>query len=401
MHCVHPLRLECPVQHYAWGRSARDSIIPRLLQGAQAAEELPYAELWMGAHPSAPSRVKFAQEELSLSELINRFPEEILGSEVSRQFAGELPFLFKVLSVRTALSIQAHPDKALAGRLHRGDPLRYPDENHKPEIAIALTPVQLLYGFRTPDIIRRHLESVPELALLAGEEVVCSFRKEDAGSAEIGELMRAVMLQEPDAISSASTLLYNRLAQKNNLSVEEEWILRLSADFPDGDPGLFSFFVQNLETIVAEEAVFIGPNIPHAYLEGELVECMANSDNVIRAGLTPKFRDVSTLLEMTDFDEGRPKLIRPIPKGPETGWRTYPAPVEEFRIDRFDGRVSDFTCATEGKIQLLFCLEGRGEVTVECEQTPLAAGDALIMPAVLKNYHFSLEQGTVFLVSIP
>ena len=145
----------------------------RVLKGALAAGglflPLPYAELWAGAHATAPSRVLVANGEIPLDQFIARHPLEILGKDVYWAFGAQLPFLFKILSIRTALSIQAHPDKESARALHTRDPLHYPDSNHKPEIAIALKPTQFLYGFRPAMEIQKAMEEVPELYALTAE----------------------------------------------------------------------------------------------------------------------------------------------------------------------------------------------------------------------------------------
>ncbi|OQA94318.1 MAG: Mannose-6-phosphate isomerase [Chloroflexi bacterium ADurb.Bin222] len=143
-----PFRLHNAIQPYPWGSRGAEAFIPRLL-GIPAAPEQPYAELWIGAHPNAPSRVFLGDEPLSLATLIAREPVAMLGAAVAQRFDNQLPFLFKVLSAAEPLSIQAHPDKVQAERLHARDPQHYPDANHKPEVAIALDRLTALAGLKS------------------------------------------------------------------------------------------------------------------------------------------------------------------------------------------------------------------------------------------------------------
>lgn len=389
-----PLKLECKVQHYAWGRPAQDSIISQLLAQSIDADR-PCAELWMGAHPSAPALVEINGEQKPLDQLIAEHPAEILGADVSKKF-GQLPFLFKVLSIQTALSIQAHPDKKRAEQLHKDDPEHYPDDNHKPEIAIALSPASLLYGFREPAEIAAWADKVPEFAALLGEEVLLNLSNAAEKEAALSEVYSHVLRSDAAMVSTHCKQMFSRLKTQSDLSPEETWVLRLAENYPEGDVGLFSFFILNLATRQPGEGVFIKANIPHAYLEGELIECMANSDNVIRAGLTPKFKDVETLLAVADYSAGMPELFRP--QEIDAGVACYQTPVDEFRVERLAGTADDLESATEGQVQLLFCLEGEGSI-VHREQTyPLSKGSVYLLPAAIESYFLSFKHAVLFRV---
>jgi mannose-6-phosphate isomerase len=142
--------LVCISQQYAWGKVGRDSAVAQLQDGNDnftLQEDKPYAELWCGTHPSGPSKAKINGGVIELGKWISDHPTETLGEEVATKWK-DLPYLFKVLSIRTALSIQAHPDRTLARTLHATQPDLYRDPNHKPEIAIALTPFEALCRFR-------------------------------------------------------------------------------------------------------------------------------------------------------------------------------------------------------------------------------------------------------------
>ena len=165
-----PYLLANQIQPYPWGARGDDAFIPRLL-GIEAKADAPYAELWMGTHPNAPSQVVVDDAQVSLRQLVAQHPREILGEAVAIKFSGELPFLFKVLSTAEALSIQAHPTKEQARLLHARDPEHYPDDNHKPELAVALDSLTALIGFKPFSGILETLERYPELANFVGQEI--------------------------------------------------------------------------------------------------------------------------------------------------------------------------------------------------------------------------------------
>jgi len=171
------IRLQCGVNSYDWGKIGNDSAAARFAaatpsDGFSIAEEKPYAELWMGTHPSLPS--KDLQTGRTLLDLVQD-NQALMSQEISQRYQNKLPFLFKVLSINKALSIQAHPNKKLAEQLHAKDPKNYPDDNHKPEMTIAVTPFDGLCGFRPLNEISHFLSTVPALRKLVGEEEASRF----------------------------------------------------------------------------------------------------------------------------------------------------------------------------------------------------------------------------------
>ena len=353
-----------------------------------------WAELWFGAHPSGPAQVNWNGQRIELTELIARAPQEILGARIQRQF-GELPFLFKLLSIAHPLSIQAHPDKYLAEELFVRDPAHYKDDNHKPEMAIALTQTSLLYGFRSPAAIATFLEQVPEFASLVGMTQHQALR--DGGAIAVRAVCEAVLRQTPERIAVACKVLYKRLTEKAELLPEEQWISRLAEMYPEGDPGLFSFFMLGLETVYPGQAIFIDANVPHAYLEGDLIECMANSDNVVRAGLTEKFKDVDTLVRM---------IVIPGPMfqcrvaSANGAWQRYAVPANEFALEYLSGPATTIN-TTGGDVALLFCVEGQGSLSLNNSDQEFRAGDAFLLPAVLGEYGVAITAGRVLRVIVP
>ncbi|KAJ2705525.1 Mannose-6-phosphate isomerase [Coemansia spiralis] len=327
------VRLSCTVNNYHWGKRGLASKAAQFAATDPAIaidSTQPYAELWMGTHPNGPSRV-FGSKQ-SLGELIAADPARLLGAAAER-FGNQLPFLFKVLSIDSALSIQAHPDKTLAQQLHRERPDTYKDDNHKPEMAVALTPFTALSGFRRLGQIAAYLDAYPELRALVPQSAGVFQAAVGAGAeaerAALKALFAELMRADADAVAEQLELLLARTRDSN--AQEDRLVRQLSGEYP-GDVGVFCVFVLNVLELAPGEAFYMGPNDPHAYISGDCIECMATSDNVVRAGLTPKLRDVPVLLDMLTYEHGAPdaKLLQPVPAGP--GSLLYDPPIDEFSV---------------------------------------------------------------------
>jgi len=310
------LRLECAIKTYAWGKTGLASAVAQLKQEGEnnfrADDKTRYAELWMGTHPSGPSYVVFGEDDkkVHLKDYLKAHPRA-LGSEPSAE--GDLPFMFKVLSISKALSIQAHPDKRLAEQLHASRPQVYKDGNHKPEMAISLTDFEALCGFRPLKELAAHLVMYPELGALVGMEEQALLEKvagEEAEEEEQRKALKAVFSSYMHASEERTTEQVAALAarlkvkeEKGGASDLDRLILRLLGHFP-GDCGVFGPMFLNYVRLGPGKAFVMEANEPHAYLSGDILECMACSDNVVRVGLTPKYRDVPTLLGMLSYASG-------------------------------------------------------------------------------------------------
>lgn len=222
---------------------------------------------------------------------------------------GSVPFLLKVLSVRTALSIQAHPDKALAQELHAKRADLYKDDNHKPEMAIAITPFEALCSFQRVTSIVANCAACPELVELIGEDSVGALDQaatcEDDAKPALRQLYSRLMTAAPHVVAQKLTNLISRIhATVEMLRAPVDTLaLRIHEQYP-GDVGVFCVYLMNYICLKPGEALFMAANEPHAYLFGDCVECMACSDNVVRAGLTPKFKDTNTLCDMVRRGRG-------------------------------------------------------------------------------------------------
>lgn len=351
-------RLDNTIQAYAWGST---TAIAQLLGLPES--KSPQAELWLGAHPSAPSKV----EGRSLEALIAEAPTAMLGAAVQQRFGDRLPFLLKVLAAAKPLSLQAHPSltQAKAGfareeashvprsATHRN----YRDSNHKPELICALTPFRALCGFR--DVAQTR-------ALLAGLEVPALApliqMLDRKGLAGLFEQVMTLPMQARDPLVKAVVLACGRTPVPGR---EAECLnaVTLEQAYP-GDVGVIGALLLNLVELKPGEALALGAGNLHAYLEGTGIELMANSDNVLRGGLTPKHVDVPELLRVLDFTNGPARIVTPT-AGPEA---VYPTPFPDFRLSRLDvnGPLElprlgpDIVLCTEGSIAVNGLVLDRG-----------------------------------------
>lgn len=388
-----PLRLRCVVQHYEWGRHGSASEVGRLyslITESPIIEDKPYAELWMGTHDSGSSLVILqGGDQVPLKRWLEEHPEA-LGHKVVERWGTDLPFLFKVLSVGKALSIQAHPDKDLARLLHEAQPKNYKDSNHKPEMALALTEFEALCGFVSTQELKDVLQTVPEIESILGEAGAQALMDvelhKQIDSPEKNPLRSAftqLMALNKEAVAEALSKIkkwLNEENQKRTLTPKEQLVLRLEKQYPD-DVGVLSAFFFNYIKLAPGEALYLDANEPHAYLYGECVECMATSDNVVRAGLTPKYRDVETLCSMLTYKQGLPEILEGMPLNAFTS--RYSPPFYEFEVDccilPSSGTVT-FPAVPGPSIFLV--LYGKGVMTVNNESfSNLEQGDVLFVPA--------------------
>jgi len=401
-----PVFLKNPIQHYAWGERGPEAFIPRLL-GIPAEADTPYAELWIGAHPSAPSRVVLAEEEIPLIEWIAENPGGILGKRVVRKFGPQLPFLLKVLSAAEALSIQEHPNKKQAEELHARDPEHYPDANHKPEIAVALDGLKALAGFRNFISTREVLRRYPEIANFIGQPAK-NAPPDDASIEEKRRWIRNIYVAlieksqaKPEALKETLHRLDVRFRkQASPANFQEELYGSLRRKYGD-DVGLLSLFLLQFMDLHPGEAFFTPAGIPHAYLRGNIVECMANSDNVVRAGLTQKFKDLNTMVDILTPNPETLPLWKPERNAEQV---IYDAPIEEFRVTRLNlsaGKLK--TVGTEASVRILLVIEGNVLLQWgEGKSLSVQKGKSILIPASVSGFRLlSRVKSLVFVVDVP
>jgi mannose-6-phosphate isomerase len=369
------------VQHYAWGGS---SFIPQLLH-IDNPENKPFAEYWLGAHDNASAELIIDNgKRKKLNEYISSDPVELLGENVNNKFK-RLPYLLKILDVKDMLSIQVHPSKENAENefleenkklIPLNSPQRnYKDDNHKPELMLALGEFWLLHGFKPKEKIIKILKVIPELNFL-----VKVFEKEN-----YYELYKTVMELDQDIVNEVLQPLLDRIVPQylnNELKKDDEnfWAARAAITYNEPgkiDRGIFSIYLFNLVNVHSGEAVFQDAGLPHAYLEGQNVEIMANSDNVLRGGLTPKHIDVDELLKHIKFEQTIPNIL----KGKENSQHihSYITPAKDFELAAIELSSKEKIAITTNSIEIFIVLNG-SVVVIEKERAPLtiASGEAFI-----------------------
>jgi mannose-6-phosphate isomerase len=378
--------LDNPVLNYAWG--SRTAIADLL--GRPAPSALPEAELWIGAHPKAPSRVAAPAGVGSLDRAIQNDPVGVLGHEVCDRFGNELPFLLKVLAAAEPLSIQAHPSheqarNGWARENAEGVPLdaprrNYRDPNHKPELVSALSAFTALKGFRPLDEVARNLEPVarpeiaPELGRLAREHNPLALRA----------LFARLMTLDPEERAPVLKRATSEAARRRKTDTAWEWVARLMKHYP-GDVSALAPLYLNVITLAPGEALFLPAGELHAYLEGTALEIMANSDNVLRGGLTPKHVDVPELLATLAFQGGPPEVLRTAASGP--GEQVYRTPAREFELGFLSVEPDGpFTPSPGRGVEILLGLAGETTVLAGSEAVPLGPGRSVLVPASLESY---------------
>jgi mannose-6-phosphate isomerase len=326
------------VQAYAWGSHTALAE----LRGAPTPSAEPEAELWMGAHPLAPSRLTGTGEELGTT--LSTAPLVHLGRHVHAAYGDKLPFLLKLLAAGTPLSLQAHPSIAQARAGFAADealgiPLdaphrNYKDRNHKPELICALGEFWALCGFRE---VPTTLELLAELELpeLSPYAALLQENPNEVGIRGAFGALLSLDATSARQLAVAVSEAANRVGPRSSrFGFELAWATRLSELYP-GDIGIVSALLLNLLRLRADEAIYLPAGNLHAYLGGTGVEIMASSDNVLRGGLTPKHINVPELLRVLDFRPLHVEPLRPVP-GEAEGEQTFPTPAREFQLSFFD-----------------------------------------------------------------
>ncbi|MEU9788377.1 mannose-6-phosphate isomerase, class I [Streptomyces phaeochromogenes] len=362
-------RLDNTIRPYAWGST---TAIPRLL-GVEPTGE-PQAEMWMGAHPGAPSRTLRGP----LTEVIDEAPEKELGRAAVAKFGPRLPFLLKLLAAGAPLSLQVHPDldqakEGYEDEERRGVPIdaphrNYKDANHKPELICALTEFDGLCGFRTPAEAADLLAALDVDSLKPYVDLLHAHPEEAA----LREVLTAVLSADREQMAATVT---ETAAACARLGGAHAPYADLAHHYP-GDPGVIAAMLLNHVRLQPGEALFLGAGVPHAYLNGLGVEIMANSDNVLRCGLTPKHVDVPELLRIVRFEASDPGVLRP--EASPDGEEVYETPIDEFRLSRYalvaGAPVHDLTLGTP---QILLCTAG----SVQAGEHALGPGRSVFVPA--------------------
>ena len=375
------------VQNYAWGST---TAIPDLL--GQDPDGRPQAELWFGDHRRGPASVLRDGELVPLDDVIAADPVHALGPGGG----SSLPFLAKVLAATRPLSIQAHPDRAQAVAGYdreeaAGVPLdaghrSFRDRGHKPELLCALTPFEALCGFRAVDEIVALLDAFALAALMPLRALL-------VGSGSDEQRLRAALQWLLDLASDeVDAIVHGIIQSEAGPSITLDLVRALGAEYP-GDPGVVVALLLNHLHLDPGQAIFLGAGNLHTYLAGTAVEVMANSDNVVRGGLTSKHVDRATLLDIVDT---RP-LDAPV-QHPAGSVHRYDVPVPEFSLTRIahvehhdlDLPGPAVAVVTEGSV---VCRTGSGTLS-------LATGEAVWIPAAERRLGVAAQHGCLHLASV-
>ncbi len=391
-------KLQGKHRHYDWGGT---SFIPNMM-GIENVNHLPYAEYWMGAHPSAASIIETEQGAISLASLVNENPQKWLGSNTYKTF-GAMPYLFKVLDVAKMLSIQVHPSKknAVLGfdkEQKLGIPLdashrNYKDKNHKPELMVALSDFWLLHGFLPPAELETRLQSYFPLRSLINEFKGVDYQQ-----------LYTFFMQLPVDVSDQ---ILKPLLQEAADAVKNETVGKLDPHYwahkyyADGipsaniDKGIFSIYILNIVHVPKYQGVFQGAGLLHAYLEGQNIELMANSDNVLRGGLTSKHVDIKELLEHISFVPTYPEIL----KGDsiQANEINYPSAAPDFGLTKISLNTGESSTIKTDSLEILLVTEG----TVMVDLLTLKTGDSAVLTADTKLTIHAKQPSVLFKSFVP
>ncbi|MEZ8743215.1 mannose-6-phosphate isomerase, class I [Vibrio sp. 10N.261.49.A5] len=383
-------KLKNQVQNYAWG--SKTSI--RKLFGIENPNNEPQAEIWMGTHSGGCSRIDDTGQLLSDAIAQNR--DRFLGSYTANRF-GELPYLFKVLSAQTPLSIQVHPNKyksemGFARENAEGialtDSIRnYKDSNHKPEFVYALTHYKAMNGFRPIEhivLLFNELcldELVREVAILERESNNKALREFFSSIMILSEARKYKVLSQLEAAY-----------EKTVLSSMAREAIKYSQEFKkyyERDIGLLAPFILNIVELEPGEAMFLFSGTPHAYVQGTALEIMASSDNVLRAGLTPKHIDILELIDNVVFTPLKLEKLKMLPILKD-GKHQYPIPVDDFGFDILhatNAKQEQYVRSAE----ILFCIDANIVVESQDRSISISPGESVFIPYSAQKYTYRGE----------
>ncbi|EIY8040279.1 mannose-6-phosphate isomerase, class I [Vibrio vulnificus] len=380
-------KLENVIQNYVWGSQ---TAITELF-GIDNPEQVPQAEIWMGTHPNGCS--KLAHTGMLLSDFIQSDPANVLGDYTVERF-GDLPFLFKVLSAEKPLSIQVHPsrEKAIEGYqkenlqgLQLTDSSRnYKDDNHKPELVYALTFYKAMNGFRTiEEIVSLFDQAKVETLRLDLEKLI--LQPTSTGLKAFFDVVMNLSAERKQRALAELLQAVDQPAKTAKAREAFELIKEFRQDYRD-DIGLFSPLLLNIVELEPGEAMFLHAETPHAYVKGTGLEIMANSDNVLRAGLTPKHMDIAELIANTNFiSTDRDKLIlKPFNIENKTA---YPIPVEDFSFEIVNVETTERQQYVRSA-EILFCIEGNCAIRHGSDVVTVAAGESVFVCHSTKVYEY-------------
>ncbi|KAJ4340640.1 hypothetical protein N0V87_002301 [Didymella glomerata] len=384
------IQLRCECNQYPWGKTGRESIAATLCEktpgnGFKLDESKPYAEMWMGTYPTLPSYVLETDE--NLQDVLDKHSQELIGDKVIKKFGHtKLPYLPKVLSISKALPLQLHPNKDLAAKLHKKDPDQFTDSNHKPEIALALGPFEAFVGFKPLESIQKLFELEPLQKFLP------KVKKPDFDDQTLKHVVEALLKASEDDVKSTNKALLDLPKEKfGKETYIPELIPRLSEQYDIEDNGtLVALLTMNYLQLNEGDSIYIPADGIHAYLSGDIIECMARSDNVLNTGFCPRAdrNNVDTFVGCLTFSphDSSEAILKPRSFDGSSNGKTqiYAPPMSEFNMlmTSLNDGESDKIRAIGGP-SIMIVTEGEGTLKADGKEHKLSAG-----------YIFFIGQGT-------
>jgi len=394
-------KLKGVVMNYDWGGT---DFLAELLSYPNEFKR-PMAEYWLGTHEIAPSFLVTKKGDVPLDKFIKKETETILGKTVAKKF-GRLPYLLKLLDVRDMLSIQVHPSKhaaevEYASENKKGIPLdasdrNYKDDNHKPELVVALSDFWLIHGFKPVEKLRTTLQAIPEFQPL----------QDIFDQTGYDQLYKTVMEMPQESANAILQPVLDRIIPRyrnGQLKKDDEsfWVARAALTFnlPGKiDRGIFSIFFFNLLYLKKGKGLFQDAGVPHAYLEGQNVEIMATSDNVLRGGLTSKHIDVKELMKNIKFEETVPEILHPQGTNGEEIYRTA---APDFKLSRFQLKENNDASFTTTTGEILLVIDGKIRIRSGSGQLELNRGEAAFLISRQQISLKALSGADVYRASVP
>lgn len=385
-HMKHTMwKLHNVIKHYDWGSK---TALTQLFN-IENTDHLPQAELWMGAHPAGTSiAVTQDGQSIKLNELIAQNPRLILGEKTAKTYHG-LPYLFKILAADSALSIQVHPELSKAKRGFNNEnelgialdsPMRnYKDPNHKPELIYALTPFWAMNGFRP---VKQIIELFQQLNIECLEKGLTAFTNTPT-EAGLKTFFYFLLTLNDDIKQQAISELKNRLIELDGAPFNI--IKHLIKQYPN-DCGLFSPLILNVIELKPGQAMFLTAQTPHAYLKGSGLEIMANSDNVLRAGLTHKHIDINELLNNTEFKSISPNALLTTPIHHKNKI-DFPVPVKDFAFEILHSNTPP-TMQLIHSAEIILCIEGEVTLSTKTDLFKIKTGESVFIAHSAQSFHY-------------
>ncbi|KAK3987357.1 mannose-6-phosphate isomerase [Cladorrhinum sp. PSN332] len=392
--------------NYPWGKKGKESLAAELCKKTDKDFEIKddeyYSELWFGDYPDYPAKVLETGE--LLKDVLNKNKEILLGKKVIEHLDSQLPYLPKILSIAKALPLQIHPDKWLSEKLHAKDPEGFTDPNHKPEIAIALTPFEVFAGFKPLSDIQPVFKNVSALHGFVPKDAPETWTDDT-----LRQVTRNLLKAAPDTVKSVEATLTS--TPKDTLGKQAyilELLPRLQDQYGATDPGsLVALLCMNFMMLLPGEALYIPSDGIHAYLSGDIVECMARSNNVINSGFCPpeERHDLDLFIDTLTFEAHKPEdLVLKHPKS-EKGSRgkteVYNPPIREFQIFKttLAGGEREVISSSEGPA-VLIVTKGEGAMAADGKDFKLAEGTIYFAAPGVEVRYDAVDGLEVFMVVV-